>query len=347
MTDSGGTTTPVAKNFGLFAQKAAKRARTGAKLRRVFRRRVTFSAVCAVTVLIALPSVGSRVEDSTLEANRHAVLVMQSIQKSNPTRRNAVMSDVTGPETVQLASLGVDRSVALPLSRFGFDPAQIVEPYKPLGENVSRSPAEAAQRQPVARKRSVTVPAIAAKSVQPSAATYGASMRPASELAPIASKRPQIRPAAFALRHVEYSRNWLRTIDARPLTEQETCLATAIYHEARGESIRGQFAVAEVILNRVDSAKFPNAICGVVYQGAQSGRIGGCQFSFACDGNSEAMPNRRAASLARRIAQVMSDGGHRGLTKGALYFHTYAVNPGWASRFTQTTHIGAHLFYRG
>ena len=337
----------MAKNFDLFAHRTARRARAGAKLHRVFRRRVTFSAVCAFTVLIALPSVGSRVEDSTLEANRHAVLVMQSIQKSNPTRRNAVMSEIAGPETVQLASLGVDRSVALPLSRFGIDPVQTAEPRKPRADSVSRSPASAAQRQPETHKRSVPVPKIATKSAMPSAATYGAPMRPASGLAPLASKRPQIRPAAFALRHVEYSRNWLRTIDARPLTEQETCLATAIYHEARGESIRGQFAVAEVILNRVESAKFPDAICGVVYQGAQSGRIGGCQFSFACDGNSEAMPNRRAASVARRIAQVMSDGGHRGLTKGALYFHTYAVNPGWASRFTQTTHIGAHLFYRG
>ena len=346
MTDSGGMTTPVAKNFGFFAQSRAIGARAGLNRHCVSRKRVTFTAVCALTVLIALPSVGSRLEDSTLEANRHAVLVMQSIQKSNPTRRNAVMTDIAGPETVQLASLDVERTVALPLSRFGVYPDNPAEARNPRSEAVKRSPTAAAQPQPEIRKRSVTVPETTARAPLPSVESVRVPHHPESELAPRASKRPPSRPAALAFRHVEYSRNWLRTVNARPLTEQETCLATAIYHEARGESIRGQFAVAEVILNRVESGKFPDAICGVVYQGAQSGRIGGCQFSFACDGNSEAMPNRRAAAVARRIAQVMSDGGHRALTKGALYFHTYAVNPGWASRFTQTTHIGAHLFYR-
>lgn len=169
----------------------------------------------------------------------------------------------------------------------------------------------------------------------------------ANDYAPVASVRPLLRPAGLERRVVQYSNRWLRQVELRDLTEQERCLATAIYHEARGESLQGQFAVAEVILNRVDSRQFPNSVCGVVYQGVREGRLGGCQFSFACDGRSEAMPNRTAANRAQRIAQVMSDGAHRGLTRGALYFHTTAVNPNWATSFTRTTQIGAHLFYRG
>ncbi|TVP71864.1 MAG: cell wall hydrolase [Rhodobacteraceae bacterium] len=158
--------------------------------------------------------------------------------------------------------------------------------------------------------------------------------------------RPMARPAVLARRYVQYNSNWLRKVQLRALNEQESCLATAIYHEARGESIKGQFAVAEVILNRVASKRFPNTVCGVVYQGARGTR-GGCQFSFACDGRSEAMPNRTAANRARRIAQVMIDGAQSNATQGALFFHTTAVNPSWSRRFTRTSQIGAHLFYRG
>ena len=71
----------------------------------------------------------------------------------------------------------------------------------------------------------------------------------------------------------------------------------------------------------------PADICGVVFQGVREGRYGGCQFSFACDSKPDEMRNGSASDLARRIAQVMSDGAHRGLTGGALYFHTTAVAP--------------------
>ncbi|MCC1480636.1 cell wall hydrolase [Roseibaca sp. Y0-43] len=165
--------------------------------------------------------------------------------------------------------------------------------------------------------------------------------------APLRSLLPVSRPEGLSRRAIQYSRDWLRRIDLRAPSQEEACLATAIYHEARGETLKGQFAVAEVILNRVASRKFPNTICGVVFQGVKAGRYGGCQFSFACDRKSDELRNRASADLARRIAQVMADGGHRGLTSGALYFHTTAVNPSWSRRFTQTTQIGAHLFYRG
>lgn len=327
---------------------------TGARMGVSLRRRLTVSALCATVALVLLPGVGSRVENATLSAasaasiegeisnplRRHAnlaelpktdapapqdySLVLRALQHSNPVRRNAGLTDDVQAEPIRLASLERDISITLPLSYFGVPATPQAMPDTPRAAN------------PVA----VDIPAPPVEGEMPLAL-------PDSPFAPGLSLRPPARPEGLARRVVQYSRSWLRSVPARELTEQEACLATAIYHEARGESLRGQFAVAEVILNRVDSRKFPNSICGVVYQGAQAGRYGGCQFSFACDGNSEAMPNRNAALIAQRIAKVMAGGGTRALTQGAKYFHTTAVSPSWAKRFTQTTHIGAHLFYRG
>lgn len=134
-------------------------------------------------------------------------------------------------------------------------------------------------------------------------------------------------------------------VDALPKASgdaQWTCLATALYHEARGETIKGQVAVAEVILNRVDSPAYPRSICGVVQQGNDNG----CQFSFACDGKSDRVSERAAWDRAGKIARLMMDGAPRALTAGATHFHTVSVRPSWARRFDRTASIGAHLFYR-
>lgn len=120
------------------------------------------------------------------------------------------------------------------------------------------------------------------------------------------------------------------------------CLAKALYFEARGESIKGQAAVAEVILNRVESSSYPGSICGVVNQSGG----GSCQFSFMCDGLAEKVSESGAWDRAAKIARAMLDGAPRELTDGATHFHTNAVRPGWSQRFTQTTRIGAHIFYR-
>ena len=141
---------------------------------------------------------------------------------------------------------------------------------------------------------------------------------------------------------IEYSTAWLYTQSAPAGDAQWECLRTALYFESRGESLKGQFAVAEVILNRVDSAAYPNSVCGVVNQGGG----GSCQFSYNCDGQRDVMHERGAADLAGRIARVMLDGAPRGLTNGATYFHSRAVRPSWANKFPQTAAIGAHLFYR-
>lgn len=122
------------------------------------------------------------------------------------------------------------------------------------------------------------------------------------------------------------------------------CLSEAIYFEARGETTRGQFAVAEVILNRVDSKRYPNSVCGVIMQGAE--KRNACQFSYNCDGKSDVINNRTAFSKAAKIAKAMLEGRPRVLTGRATHYHTTAVNPRWAKRLSKTAHIGDHLFYK-
>ena len=137
---------------------------------------------------------------------------------------------------------------------------------------------------------------------------------------------------------VQYSDAWLMALPQPSGDEQWQCLKTALYFEARGESLKGQFAVAEVILNRVDSPTYPGSVCAVVKQG--------CQFSFTCDGHSDAMRDQASAERAGRIARVMLDGAPRALTQGATHFHTVNVRPDWARKFPRTASIGAHMFYR-
>jgi spore germination cell wall hydrolase CwlJ-like protein len=136
-------------------------------------------------------------------------------------------------------------------------------------------------------------------------------------------------------------------LDAMPAASggpQWKCLSEALYFEARGEDLWGQIAVAEVILNRVDSPRFPNSVCAVVRDG--TGRRNRCQFSYYCDGKAESIGNPRAYERIKKIAAMMIEGRARVLTGGAVFYHTTAVAPSWMSAMQQTTVIGEHVFYR-
>lgn len=141
---------------------------------------------------------------------------------------------------------------------------------------------------------------------------------------------------------ISYTRAFLASLPAPTGDADWQCLTKALYFESRGESLKGQFAVAEVILNRVDSARYPNTVCGVVEQGGR----GGCQFSYHCDGARDVMRDREAVEVAGRIARLMLDGAPRQLTYGATHFHTRAVKPRWSRVYERTAAIGAHLFYK-
>jgi len=147
------------------------------------------------------------------------------------------------------------------------------------------------------------------------------------------------RAAADAASH---DAAWLAALPEATGNEEWQCLTQALYFEARGETITGEFAVAEVILNRVDSPRYPATICGVVNQRGN----GGCQFSYTCDGRSDRIAEPEAYALAGKIARLMLDGAPRDLTLGATHFVARSARPAWASQFAFTTTIGAHVFYR-
>lgn len=141
---------------------------------------------------------------------------------------------------------------------------------------------------------------------------------------------------------VEITESWLAAQPRAHGDAQFQCLAQTIYHEARGESLQGQVAVAEVVLNRMDDPRFPKTICGVVGQGGR----GGCAFSWTCDGRPDEAKDRAAWDQAARIARAMIDGAPRRLTDGATFFHTHGVRPTWTRSYQRTARIGAHTFYR-
>lgn len=138
-------------------------------------------------------------------------------------------------------------------------------------------------------------------------------------------------------------------------TELE-CLAKNIYFEARSESYRGQFAVAFVTLNRVQSNKFPNSICGVVYQAdmrpswSDPNRLipkrNRCQFSWYCDGLPDEIEDHRSYETAIMIAKIAIHGVIFDNTHGSLFYHNHNVDPYWNDKMQLTNIIGQHIFYR-
>ena len=137
-----------------------------------------------------------------------------------------------------------------------------------------------------------------------------------------------------------------------PKNEPEAwCLAQNIYYEARGSNLADQAAVADVVLNRVKDARYPNTICKVVKQGRtnKSGQMirNQCQFSWYCDGKSDYPLDKEAWSKAQQTAYMMiyyED--YRGITEGATHYHADYVKPKWARKLQLVGQIGVHIFYR-
>ena len=147
---------------------------------------------------------------------------------------------------------------------------------------------------------------------------------------------------------------------------QATCLATNIYHEARGESYAGKVAVANVTMNRVISPKFPNTICEVVYQshtrenwkGEDVPKRNKCQFSWFCDGKPDhivLVTNDgkviKERMLAWEMSQLVANQSVRGnlidITDGSThYFNSELADPYWASAYKQVVQIDSHSFLK-
>ena len=125
------------------------------------------------------------------------------------------------------------------------------------------------------------------------------------------------------------------------LTDKELrCLALNVYHESRGESLKGQFAVAEVTLNRKEDDRYPDDVCSVVWQKNQ--------FSWTSDGKSDNPSDHKSWKNAQQIARVVSirHNTNINITNGATMFHSVNARPSWRNKFIKTIQIGRHVFYR-
>ncbi|WP_395620240.1 cell wall hydrolase [Sphingorhabdus sp.] len=121
------------------------------------------------------------------------------------------------------------------------------------------------------------------------------------------------------------------------LSTEERCLASAVYFEAKGESLAGQLAVARVILARANSGRFPSTLCGVIFQKGQ--------FSFV---RGTSLPSIQMDSKHWRnavaISNIALDNTWESPVEGALFFHARHVSPGW--RLTRIGSVDNHIFYR-
>jgi len=118
---------------------------------------------------------------------------------------------------------------------------------------------------------------------------------------------------------------------------QVCCLAVAIYFEARGEPLAGQYTVGQVVLNRVEDERYPNTVCDVVFEDKQ--------FSFTHDGKPDRLP-RQATRASQRAIEVASDLLYDvRVPTTSTHYHTVSVKPYWAPHYEMDAVIGKHIFY--
>ena len=141
------------------------------------------------------------------------------------------------------------------------------------------------------------------------------------------------------------------------MTQDTYCMALNIYHESRSENLAGKFAVADVVLNRVNDRSYPDTVCGVIYDAELKPSWkdptkevpvrNRCQFSWYCDGKLDDPTETDAWNESILVAhQSIYEGRMLGLTEGATHYHTTYVEPYWASSLDLVGHIGSHIFYR-
>jgi len=129
------------------------------------------------------------------------------------------------------------------------------------------------------------------------------------------------------------------------------CMALNIYHEANNQSMLGQIAVGQVVMNRVADSRFPDTVCEVVKQavthkGTNKPILFRCSFSWYCDGKKDKPHDLDAYRWAQIIAQHVGFGESGDITSGSTHYHAISVNPDWNIKKTKIGRIGDHIFYR-
>jgi len=145
--------------------------------------------------------------------------------------------------------------------------------------------------------------------------------------------------------HAKTPAQRLGLFDEKSRAKSEKCLAEAVYFEARGEAVRGQIAVAQVVMNRVFSGFYPTTVCGVVYQNKYHHMA--CQFTFACDNIPDVVREPDMWDRAKKIATAMLD-GELWLPEvdKSTHYHAYWVHPSWVAEMKKMYKFGVHTFYR-
>ena len=233
------------------------------------------------------------------------------------------------PAPISVAASSVEKPIltAIPSQTARMAPA--AAPMIELPEAAAKAQASVP---PNAEIQLASLPSLDAKPDAPAVATTPLALIPLSEV-PLPRPAPPMSPAErLNLKGKDYAR-------------AERCLANAVYFEARSEPIRGQMAVAQVVVNRAFSGFYPNDVCGVVYQNAS--RHLACQFTFACDGIPDVVNEPDIWDQAKEIAHDMLDGklwlpeiGH------STHYHAYWVHPSWVREMRKLYKIGVHSFYR-
>jgi spore germination cell wall hydrolase CwlJ-like protein len=188
----------------------------------------------------------------------------------------------------------------------------------------------------------VTPTPVPAPSVAATVETAPISSTPVSPTAaPAPAAAPAVTTEAAPKAIAAPRRSLAETVEAYAASvagdAERDCLATAVYFESKGEPLRGQLAVAQVILNRTHSGRFPTSVCGVVKQKGQ--------FSFVRGGRLPAAPRAAAAwHKAVAVARMAIEGTSERPAPNALFFHARSVSAGWHA--TRVAQIGNHLFYR-
>ena len=141
-----------------------------------------------------------------------------------------------------------------------------------------------------------------------------------------------------------FSKKALDSLRMPKMNREIKCLSEALYFEARGEQIEGQIAVADVIINRKNSNRFPSTICGVVSEGSH--KKNACQFSYNCDGKLELIYDKKTYARIAKLSSMILNGAFSDVTNGATFFHASEVSPSWSKKFQKTRKIGRHIFYR-
>ncbi|MCW3796481.1 cell wall hydrolase [Sphingomonas sp. BN140010] len=191
---------------------------------------------------------------------------------------------------------------------------------------------------PATQATTIATPATSVSVTLPSAraAILSTTPRPVSGATTAPAGAVAVRPA------VTHAGLWplvWANMTGAALDEEANCVATAVYFEARGEPFDGQLAVAEVVMNRAASGKYPTSYCGVVKQPWQFSFVRGGQFPRI---NTQSASWSYAQAIARIAKQRLADA----LPDDVLWYHADYVAPGWGRRLSKVEKIGAHIFYR-